>query len=389
MYLVVTESPEEFSRLKLTLGRGLKQVRDRREMSEALNRDIQDSYNLVIVGSSFDLTSALSLSEELRVQYPTIGVILLRKKLEQNVVTQAFSSGIRDVIQVNDPEAIVLACKKSEDISRRQIQNSVRRSDSFSLGKIIVVHGARDGVGATTTAINLTTDLVHRKKFQVCLVDACALMGDIAVRFRVESAKSWINLIGLTDIDDEALESTIHIDNSGLKMLLAPREVTAQQIDETAFINQIIRGLQQRYQYIIIDTDSRLNEMTRGICSIADQILLLSDLDLASLKNLKVRIKELISLDVKESAISLIINKSDLKVGISPHDIPELIGMGVSNYLPWDIDVTRYANEGLVIVTEKERSEISHKFLHVTDYLLEQLENAQTHKPKPRSKKSA
>jgi len=389
MYLVVTESPEEFSRLKLTLGRGLKQVRDRREMSEALNRDIQDSYNLVIVGSSFDLTSALSLSEELRVQYPTIGVILLRKKLEQNVVTQAFSSGIRDVIQVNDPEAIVLACKKSEDISRRQIQNSVRRSDSFSLGKIIVVHGARDGVGATTTAINLTTDLVHRKKFQVCLVDACALMGDIAVRFRVESAKSWINLIGLTDIDDEALESTIHIDNSGLKMLLAPRDVTAQQIDETAFINQIIRGLQQRYQYIIIDTDSRLNEMTRGICSIADQILLLSDLDLASLKNLKVRIKELISLDVKESAISLIINKSDLKVGISPHDIPELIGMGVSNYLPWDIDVTRYANEGLVIVTEKERSEISHKFLHVTDYLLEQLENAQTHKPKPRSKKSA
>ena len=389
MYLVVTESPEEFSRLKLTLGRGLKQVRDRREMSEALNRDIQDSYNLVIVGSSFDLTSALSLSEELRVQYPTIGVILLRKKLEQNVVTQAFSSGIRNVIQVNDPEAIVLACKKSEEISRRQIQNSVRRSDSFSLGKIIVVHGARDGVGATTTAINLTTDLVHRKKFQVCLVDACALMGDIAVRFRVESAKSWINLIGLTDIDDEALESTIHIDNSGIKMLLAPRDVTAQQIDETAFINQIIRGLQQRYQYIIIDTDSRLNEMTRGICSIADQILLLSDLDLASLKNLKVRIKELISLDVKESAISLIINKSDLKVGISPHDIPELIGMGVSNYLPWDIDVTRYANEGLVIVTEKERSEISHKFLHLTDYLLEQLENAQTHKPKPRSKKSA
>ena len=389
MYLVVTESPEEFSRLKLTLGRGLKQVRDRREMSEALNRDVQDSYNLVIVGSSFDLTSALSLSEELRVQYPTIGVILLRKKLEQNVVTQAFSSGIRDVIQVNDPEAIVLACKKSEEISRRQIQNSVRRSDSFSLGKIIVVHGARDGVGATTTAINLTTDLVHRKKFQVCLVDACALMGDIAVRFRVESAKSWINLIGLTDIDDEALESTIHINNSGLNMLLAPREVTAQQIDETAFINQIIRGLQQRFQYIIIDTDSRLNEMTRGICSIADQILLLSDLDLASLKNLKVRIKELISLDVKESAISLIINKSDLKVGISPHDIPELIGMGVSNYLPWDIDVTRYANEGLVIVTEKERSEISHKFLHLTDYLLEQLENAQTHKPKPRSKKSA
>lgn len=389
MYLVITESPEEFSRLKLTLGRGLKQVRDRREMSETLNRDNQDSYNLVLVGSSFELSGALSLAEELRVQYPTVGVILLRKKLEQNVVTQALGSGIRDVIQVNDPEAIVLACKKSEDISRRQIQNSARRSDSFNLGKIIVVHGARDGVGATTTAINLTTDLVQRKKLQVCLVDACEVMGDIAVRFRVEPAKSWIDLIGLSEIDEEALESTIHIANYGINMILAPRAVTVQKIDENAFINHMVRALQQRYQYIIIDTDSRLNEITRGICSIADQILLLSDLDLASLKNLKVRIKELESFDIKENAISLIINKSDLKVGINPHDIPELIGMGVSNYLPWDIDVTRYANEGLVIVKEKERSEFSHRFVHTTDSVLEQLESSQMHKPKTRSKKSA
>ena len=389
MYLVITESTEEFSRLKLTLGRGLKQIRDRREMSETLNRDTQDSYNLVLVGSSFDLTSAISLAEELRVQHPTVGVILLRKKLEQNVVTQALSSGIRDVIQVNDPEAIVLACKKSEDISRRQIQNSARKSDPVDLGKIIVVHGARDGVGGTTTAINLATDLVHRKKLQVCLVDACAVMGDIAVRFRVESTKSWLDLIGLIDIDDEALESTIHIANSGINLLLAPREVASKTIDENAFINQIIRALQQRYRYIIIDTDSRLNDMTRGLFSIADQIILLTDLDLASLKNLKIRLKELSGSDIQESSISLIVNKSDLKVGINPHDIPELIGISVSNYLPWDVDVTRYANEGLAIIAEKERSGISHEFLHTTDSLLEHLESSQTHKPKPRSKKSA
>jgi pilus assembly protein CpaE len=389
MYLVITESNEEFSRLKLTLGRGLKQIRDRREMSETLNRDTQGSYNLVLVGSSFDLTSALSLSEELRVQHPTVGVILLRKKLEQNVVNQALSSGIRDVIQINDPEAIVLACKKSEDISRRQIQNSARKSDPVDLGKIIVVHGARDGVGATTTAINLAADLVHRKKLQVCLVDACAVMGDIAVRFRVESAKSWLDLIGLIDIDDEALESTIHIANSGINLLLAPREVASKTIDENAFINQIIRALQQRYQYIIVDTDSRLNDMTRGLFSIADQIILLTDLDLASLKNLKIRLKELSGSDIQESSISLIVNKSDLKFGINPHDIPELIGISVSNYLPWDVDVTRYANEGLTIVAEKERSGISHEFLHTTDSLLEQLESSQTNKPKLRSKKSA
>lgn len=389
MYLVITESTEEFSRLKLTLGRGLKQVKDRREMSETLSRDDQDSYNLVIVGSTFDLISALSLSEELRVSHPTVGVVLLRKKLEPSVVTQALSSGIREVIQINDPEAIVLACKKSEDISRRQMQNSARKSDSVDLGKVIVVHGARDGVGTTTTAVNLATDLIHRKKLKVCLVDACAVMGDIGVRFRVESTKSWMDLIGLIDIDEEAIDSTIHIANSGVDLLLAPREAQLEAVNENAFINQIVRALQRMYQYIIIDTDSRLNDMTRGIFSIAHRIFLVSDLDLASLKNLKIRLRELGNSEIKESNISLIINKSDLKVGINPKDITELIGINVSAFLPWDMDVTRLANEGLTIVVEKQRSGFSHEVLHTTDQLLDTLENPSTQKSRARSRKSA
>jgi len=351
MYLVIAEGSEEFSRLKLTLGRGIKQIRDRREMSEALNRDSQDLYNLVIVGSTFDLASVLSLSEELRVSHPTIGVILLRKKLEPSIVTQALSSGIRDVVLANDPEGIVLACKKSEDISRRQLQNSTRKNDPVNLGKVIVMHGARDGVGVTTAAINIATDLVHRKKLKVCLVDACAIMGDIAVRFRVESTKSWMDLIGLIDIDEEAIHSTVHVANSGIELLLAPREVDLRLVDENAFINQIIRALQRKYEYIIIDTDSRLNDMTKGIFSIAHQVILL--------------------------------------VGINPKDIPELIGINVSAFLPWDSDVTRFGNNGLAIVSEKERSAISHEFLHAADSLIDLLENPQNQKSKSRSRKSA
>jgi pilus assembly protein CpaE len=389
MYLVIAEGSEEFSRLKLTLGRGIKQIRDRREMSEALNRDSQDLYNLVIVGSTFDLASVLSLSEELRVSHPTIGVILLRKKLEPSIVTQALSSGIRDVVLANDPEGIVLACKKSEDISRRQLQNSTRKNDPVNLGKVIVMHGARDGVGVTTAAINIATDLVHRKKLKVCLVDACAIMGDIAVRFRVESTKSWMDLIGLIDIDEEAIHSTVHVANSGIELLLAPREVDLRLVDENAFINQIIRALQRKYEYIIIDTDSRLNDMTKGIFSIAHQVILFSDLDLASLKNLKIRLKEIVSADISESAISLFINQSDLKVGINPKDIPELIGINVSIFLPWDSEVTRFGNEGLAIVSEKVRSGLSHEFLHASDALLDSQESPQNEKSKSRSRKSA
>lgn len=129
--------------------------------------------------------------------------------------------------------------------------------------------------------------------------------------------------------------------------------------------------------------------MTKGIFSIAHQVILFSDLDLASLKNLKIRLKEIVNADISESAISLFINQSDLKVGINPKDIPELIGINVSAFLPWDSDVTRFGNNGLAIVSEKERSAISHEFLHAADSLIDLLENPQNQKSKPRSRKSA
>jgi Flp pilus assembly CpaE family ATPase len=129
--------------------------------------------------------------------------------------------------------------------------------------------------------------------------------------------------------------------------------------------------------------------MTRGIFSIAHKIILVSDLDLASLKNLKIRLRELGNSEIKESNISLIINKSDLKVGINPKDITELIGINVSAFLPWDMDVTRLANEGLTIVVEKQRSGFSHEVLHTTDQLLDTLESPSTQKSRARSRKSA
>jgi pilus assembly protein CpaE len=158
---------------------------------------------------------------------------------------------------------------------------------------------------------------------------------------------------------------------------------------EGAHINQIVSALQRHYDYIIIDTDSRNSEFTKGLFSLTNQVVLVSDLDLASLKNLKIRIKQLGMYEIKEESLSLFINKSDLKVGINPSDVAELIGMQVSAYLPWDSDVTRLSNEGLAIVAEKNRSGISHALQHATDLLIETMGLAESPKTKSKGRKSA
>ena len=65
----------------------------------------------------------------------------------------------------------------------------------------------------------------------------------------------------------------------------------------------------------------------------------------------------------------IVVNKSDLKVGINLKDIPELIGLHVTAALPWDSEVTRLSNEGLTMVMEKPRSLLVHSLQHVLDAL--------------------
>jgi pilus assembly protein CpaE len=391
MYLIITENSEEFSRLKLTLGRGLKQVKDRRELSEMLNRDLQHSFTLVIVGSGIELATALGISEELRVTFPTIGVILLRGKIDSSVTAQSLSAGIRDVVHMNDPEAIVVACKKSEDISRRQLQNVSQKVATASLGKIIVFHAPKDGLGVTTIAANMATDFAHRCGFSVCLVDSSEVMGDLAVRFRIEAQKSWLDLTSMQDIDEQALSAVLCKSKDGLDLLLSPIELSTQSQSDFTSFNQLIRSLQAKYQYVLIDTDSRFSEWNRNLLYLADSIVLVTKLDLATLKNLKIRLKELASLDIPQSAITLCLNCDEAKAGIKPKDIEELVGLKPAVTLPWDVDISRFGNEGAQIVIAKERSGLSHALVHATDDLISKLDSLRDEgsKSKVRARKSA
>lgn len=391
MYLVVTDSSEEFARLKLTLGRGLKQVKDRRELTEFLTRDPQHSYSLVIIGSAVELATALSISEDLRVTFPTIGAILLRSKVDSIVTTQSMSAGIREVVHINDPEAIVVACKKSEEISRRQLQNFSQKLETTTLGKIIVFHAPKDGLGVTTIASNIGTDLSHRKGLQACLVDSAQMMGDLAVRFRIEVLKSWLDLTSVQDIDDQALSSVISKTKFGVDLLLSPRDIPMDSRDDISSFNQVIRALQQKYHYVLIDMDSRFDEWNRNLLYLAHHIVLVTTLDLSTLKNVKVRLKEISNLDVPTSLISLFLNGGDRKVGIKPEDVPELLGLELSANLPWDVDVTRFANEGTPIVIAKERSGITHSIQHAADQLIDRITASQQEstKTRSRSRKSA
>ena len=389
MYLYLSESSDEFAKIRLTLGRGIKQVKDRRELMEAIGNDSEHHITTILIGSSIEYSFALAIAEEMRVSHPTVGVILLRKKLEPSLLTQVMSSGVRDVVGVSDPEAIVAAARRSDDISRRQKMKSNQSDEVKRLGKVIVIHGAKDGLGVTTIAANLAVALAHDTSERVCLIDSMPITGDLGIKFRREPNRTWVDLLDLEVIDDEALHATWHEINPNLNLMLAPREVRGGAGKVAALPSRITYSLQERFSYVLIDSDSRIANSGSELLKQADLILIVAELDLASLKNLKLRIKELESLSIKESQIALIANRSDLKTGVHLKDVPELVGMPLAVSLPWDIDVMRLSNEGQTMYEKKSNSSFSIGCKKIATFIKEFGGSVETSKSKIRVRKSA
>jgi pilus assembly protein CpaE len=391
MYLVLTDRDEELSRLKLTLGKDLKQVKDSKELWNFLSHDVDENCLLVVIGSAVDSVDCISIAEELRISNPTIGIILLRSKIDTQFTAQALKSGIREVVSGSDPESIVLACKKSEEISRRQKRSFSSGNRATRTGKVLLLLSAKDGAGVTTVVANLAALFAQESETKVCIIESTRSMGDLGVRFQTASNKSWIDLVGIQELDDEALESVIAPTKYGFDLLLSPRSISIDPLISIAEFKSLILFLKQRYDLVLIDSGAEHDIWGRKLLTLADLSIVVSDTDLASLKNAKLLITELMNEGISQESTLLILNRCEVKSGVNPDDVSDLINFEVDGHLPWDLDVVRLSNSFEILTLIKPRAKYSQELMAFSKIVRAQLDNSikSSAKPKLRVRKSA
>lgn len=391
MYLVLTDRNEDFARLKLTLGKGLKQVRDSKELWDFLSHDEDESCPLVLIGSTIDIPEALAIAEELRISYPTIGVVLIATKLDTQFIAQALKSGVREVVLASDPESIVLACKKSEEISRRQKKSFSGATHVQRSGKVVLIHSAKAGVGVTTVSSNLAAILAADSLTKVCVVESARNMGDLGVRFRIESNKSWQDLVGIQELDEQALNLVMNKTDYGFDLLLSPRASFSDTSISNSEFKSIISFLRHNYDLVLIDSEAEHDIWNQKLITLADQLILVSDTELASLKNLKVLTTEIFTGGVSRDTTLIILNRCDPKSGVNPDDVPSLIDFEVSAFLPFDSDVLRMSNSFHLMNEAKPRSKFIQELNNFAKLLKSRLDGVNKVAPqnKSRVRKSA
>ncbi|NCW47411.1 MAG: hypothetical protein EBV95_04650 [Actinobacteria bacterium] len=370
MYLILSEKADEFTRIKATLGAGALRVNNRHSLIEGL--EANPLTRIVVITQSVKSDTAFALAAELRIQFPQINVILIRTRIDVAILAAALEYGIKDVVDAQDAAGLMNAVRRCEEVAEQLTMRSGLASINGTRGKLITVYSAKGGCGKTTIASNLAAALSKDNSTSVCLVDMDLQFGDIATALRIHPTKTVTSALEMGEsVDIEGLNKVLLRYENMFDVLLAPTNPSDVEMLNPEFLSKIVATLQHNYDFVVIDTSPALSEVIVRMLRDSDLVLLLTTLDMPAIKNLKLTISALDALGLSKSRRRLILNKSDLKVGLDAKDVEALVDEDISIQVPSSTKVTSASNEGQLVIQAHPHNPVSKAIFELANQVRE------------------
>ncbi len=323
--------------------------------------------DLIVVGPTVDLDDACDLAEMVRIDYPEVGVVLLREAVDMQVMAQALRSGIREVVSAEDPPALTAAVKRSRELTMR-MRGTAGEEEQANTGQVITVFSAKGGVGKTTMATNLGAYLasVGRKTL---IVDLDLAFGDVGISLQLLPQRTLTDIAQMVGhVDQQGVAATVTKHSSGLHALCAPAEPgEADRIPATA-ITELLRVAKRMYDFVIVDTPPAFTEHVLSAFDVSERLVLIATLDIPAIKNLRLTLDTLDLLGNATSSRVLVLNRSDAKVGLTVDDVVASLRQEIAVRVPSSTDVPASTNRGVPIVLDMPRHPVSAAMRQLADH---------------------
>ena len=314
--------------------------------------DSDPSETLVVIGPRAMTGEALAFSAALRLARPAVGVILARREVDITLLTQALQSGVREVVPAGDHAALAAACRRSYEISRRMLAPTPR--EETALGQIITVFAAKGGCGKTTLAINTGVALAQQApNGRVCIVDLDLAFGDVAISLQLAPLRTMADGLAMAGhLDLAGAASLLTSYQPNLDVLLAPVTPGDGEKVPPRLVGELLAVLRGMYDYIVVDTPAQFSEHVLTAIDVSSQLVLLTTPDVPALKNLRVALDMLDLLSYPRQIRSVVVNRSDSKVGLSLEHVERVVRCPISAYIPSSRAVPISINKGVPITLE-------------------------------------
>lgn len=315
--------------------------------------------DMVIVAAKVPIhKSVFEFIESMKFQSKGCSVVLATDNVSIELVNFAARYGIRQVLGFDTREEEFCRILGEVHEFEKKVQSQLNIQKRVR-SKVIAFFGCKGGVGKSVIASNVSVALAKRGA-KVMLLDFDLEFGEQHLLLDLEPKDTIVELAQDPEgISIERVNAFSVLHSSGVNLLAAPKSPEYAEYISANHITSIIRSVRPYYEYIIIDLPNNFSDETIAALENCDEIMLVNNPDILSLKAAKNAINILSQLQIKEKT-RLIINK-EMQSLIKPKDFEAMLEMPVYSQIDFDTSktISSSVNKGEPFVLRTSRSVVS------------------------------
>jgi pilus assembly protein CpaE len=335
-------------------------VADETSLRDGMTADV------IIVDVRGDVSSALATIERHRASAPSAGVFAVAAAADPDLILQTMRAGANEFFVWPPPDETFSGAVRRSAARREAVQGT--RPTATTL----VFFGAKGGAGTTTMAVNCGAELARLGKRPTVLVDLKAGLGECALFLGIKPRYSVLDAIdNLNRLDREFLKELVVRHKSGLELLAGSDHFDRPGAADGGGIEELCRLLTRQYEYVVIDAGSQINSCTSAALYAADQMFLVANPDVPSLRNAQRLLDRVRELGACGERARLLLNRAAEPYPIPPKQIEAALGHPIHHTFPSDYKTVSAALNSGTPLTMTGNSELATQFDQFTRRVLD------------------
>jgi pilus assembly protein CpaE len=299
-------------------------------------------------------------------EFPNLYILALSASREAEYALETMRAGAHDLL-----------CKPLREVDlsiaiEKARKARVRRDPAERRGKIVTVFSNKGGNGTTTIASNLSEALATEHGKRVIVVDLVMAHGDVTMFFNVTPTYTVLDLARNNGkADPEYIDSLIVRHSSGVCILADPPRIEDADTISAEQVREMLATLRSTFDVVIVDTTHQFDEKTLAALEMSDTVLLVTLLNLPSLKNTQRSIELFARLGIFDDRVQLVLSRYLPNDEIPKESIEGILNCPIFYAVPNDYPtVLSSINRGKLLSEVAPEKEVTIAFRKMAELLV-------------------
>ncbi len=325
----------------------------------------QNRPKMVFMDLREDPSKTLEMAKRVSSYFKEVLMVVSGHEMSLDTIKACMEAGIRDFLQRPfTPDDIRAVFEKH----RLALVSDAGVGDRT--GRIVTVFSNKGGLGKTTIAVNLALALSETVGSPVALVDLNLQLGDITTFLDVEPKQTIVDIArNIGRVDAAYLEGSLaqySCKNGTVYVMADPLHVEDAEELTADQINAVLTVLRATFEYVVIDTTTSFDSKTLSALDLADHILLVSMVNLPSIRSSQRLLNLFDRLGYDPQKIKLVVNRYMPGEEITVEDVEETLEHPVFWKIPNSYNVVMTAiNRGIPISMVENSKPVEKNFLEL------------------------